>query len=89
MHQMKLNHSSNYNITLYRVVNEKVRYYSVKILPTLFGEFLLLREYGAVKNKEPTRVIKKYFSHIQESVIALEALVREKIKKGYFLYPCS
>ena len=84
MPQKKSNHFLSYKTTLYRVVNEKTRYYSLEILPTLFGEYLLVREFGGVKNKKPTRVIKKYFSSKEESVKAFEKLVEEKIKKGYF-----
>ncbi len=83
MPQKKLNHFLSYKVTLHRVVNEKVRYYSIEILPTLFGEYLLIRSFGGVKNKKPTRVIKEYFSHKEDSVKAFEKLVAEKVKKGY------
>ncbi len=85
MLQTKSNHSLNYKVRLYREVNDNLRYYTLNILPTLFGEYLLIREFGGVKNKKPTRVIKKYFSHIEECQKVLDSLVCEKIKKGYFV----
>lgn len=84
MLQMRLNHSlTSKRVVLFRNVNEKSRYYSIEINPTLFGEILLTREYGGVKNKKPTRVIKEYFSHLEDSQKAMERLVYKKIKKGY------
>jgi len=71
-------------VTLYREVNKKLRYYSFYLYPTLFGEFLLLREFGGMNNKKPTGIIKEYFYQMEDSVEALSALVRAKMKKGYF-----
>ena len=85
MPQKKSNHFLSYKTTLYRVVNEKTRYYSLEILPTLFGEYMLIREFGGVKNKKPTRIIKEYFSYKEDGIKAFEKLVEEKVKKGYFL----
>jgi predicted DNA-binding WGR domain protein len=73
----------NYKLTLYREVNKNIRYYTLKLCPTLFGEFLLIKEFGGVKNKKPTGIIKEYFSHIEECKNAFDLLVYEKIKKGY------
>jgi len=70
--------------TLYREVNHNLRYYSLTLCPTLFGEYLLTKEYGSVKNKKPTRVIKEYFSHFEDSVTVIEKFIETKIKKGYF-----
>jgi hypothetical protein len=36
--------------TLYREVNGKMRYYKIKTYLTLFGEYLLIREWGGVDN---------------------------------------
>lgn len=52
MPQMKLNHSLIYKkVILHRSVNKKRRYYSLELTSTLFGEILLTREYGGLKNK--------------------------------------
>ena len=83
MIEKKSHHYLNYKLTLYRDVNTNIRYYTFRLYPTLFGEFLLIKEFGGIKNKRPTGIIKEYFSHIEECVEALDHLVREKIKKGY------
>ena len=80
---MKLKSGLNYKTTLYREVEGKVRYYSLTLYPTLFNEFLLVREFGGVKNKKPTRVIKAYFSNLDDSMKVFESLIGLKQKKGY------
>jgi len=84
MLQMKSNHYSNYKLTLYREVNNKIRYYTLKLYPTLFGEFLLVKEFGSTQNKKPTRIRKEYFSHLDESIVVIENFINVKMKKGYF-----
>jgi len=69
--------------TLYREVMGRHRYYRLLTYPTLFGEFLLIREFGSMKNKKPTGVIKEYFSSVLELENTLNKIYREKIKKGY------
>jgi len=69
--------------TLYREVNSKLRYYTLNIEPTLFDEYLLTREYGSVKNKKPTRIIKEYYSNLEESISVFNKLITKKLKKGY------
>ena len=84
MLQMRLNHSLIYKkVILYRIVNQKVRYYSLQLRPTLFKEIMLTREYGSLNNKKPTRVIKEYFSSMENSIRALERLIRLKKRRGY------
>jgi len=78
--------SNNSSITLYREVNKRVRYYSLKLYPTLFGEYLLIREYGGLKNKKPTRVIKEYYESVPEALMALKRLIKHKSDKGYTNY---
>ena len=68
---------------LYRTVNQKKRYYSLELTPTLFGQILLTREYGGLKNKKPTGIIKEYFSNLQDAVMAFENLVHLKQRKEY------
>ena len=86
MPQMRLNHYLTYKkVILYRVVNQKIRYYSIELTPTLFGEMLLTRKYGGLKNKKPTRVIKEYFSSVEDSINAFESIFSLKQKKGYSL----
>ena len=82
-HQMKLKNYLTFNQILYREVNGKARYYRLIIYLTLFEEYLLVREYGAVKNKKPTRTIKKYFPNLLDAKSAFEILMISKLQKGY------
>ncbi len=84
-HQISKN-CLNSNITLYREVDHKIRYYSLKLYPTLFEEVILERSFGSVKNKKPTRVIKEYFFHIEDAFAELEIVLRSKLAKGYVNY---
>jgi len=70
-------------VTLYREVKGRVRYYSLGLYPTLFGEYLLVREFGGVKNKKPTRVMKEYFDRLEDVLELLSKLTVDKLKKGY------
>ena len=81
-HQKSKSYLSS-KVTLYREVKGRVRYYSLALYPTLFGEYLLVREYGGVKNKRPTRVMKEYFPHIEDALQLLTRLTVDKLKKGY------
>ena len=68
---------------LYRCVNHKVRYYKLYLTPTLFGEYLFVREYGSVKYKKPTRVIREYYSSLEEAFSKFDKKLREKLFRGY------
>ena len=85
MDHQKLKSYLSSKVTLYREVKGKVRYYSLALYPTLFGEYLLVREFGGVKNKRPTRVMKKYFNHSQDALNLLAKLMTDKLQKGYVL----
>ena len=76
--------TQKYKITLYREVNNKTRYYSIRIYPTLFGEYLIYKEYGNIRNKKPTRIIKEYTKTIDEAIKIYDCKVVQKLKKGYF-----
>ena len=83
MDQKKSKSCLSSRVTLYREVKGRVRYYSLVLYPTLFDEYLLIREFGGVKNKKPTRVIKEYFDHIEDALQLLSKLTVDKMKKGY------
>jgi len=83
MHQMKLKNCLSYKKTFYREVAGRIRYYSFKVYPTLFNEYILVREYGNIKNKKTTRVINTYFSKLDELVVSMESILSAKIYKGY------
>jgi predicted DNA-binding WGR domain protein len=83
MDQMRSKSCLNSKITLYREVNHRIRYYTLQYYPTLFGEWLLVRSYGSLKNKRPTRVLKEYFSSFTDLDIFLTKLLKTKTNKGY------
>ena len=83
MHQTKLKNYLSYNRTLYREVSGRVRYYSFRVYPTLFNEYILVRRYGSIKNKKPTRVINTYFSKLDELILFMESILLAKVCKGY------
>ena len=86
MVQMRSKSSLTSNITtLYREVNGRVRYYSIKTYLTLFGEYLLVREWGGVDNKRATGEKQNYFSTLHELIVAVEKIVILKSKKGYYV----
>jgi len=84
MDQMRSKSSLTSNITtLYREVNGRVRYYKIKTYLTLFGEYLLIREWGGVDNKKATGQKQSYFTTFDEIVSAVEQITLIKSKKGY------
>ena len=84
MVQMKLKNSLTYNMTtLYREVDGRVRYYKLRTYLTLFGEYLLIREWGGVDNKRATGQKQNYFATLNEVTNAVEKIIILKSKKGY------
>jgi len=69
--------------TLYREVNGRVRYYKISTYLTLFGEYLLIREWGGVENKKATGQKQSYFSSMSEVSSATQNIILQKEKKGY------
>ncbi len=85
MYSINFLKTKNMHITLYRSVKGRLRYYTIKLYPTLFNEYLLVREFGGVKNKKPTRSIKVYFSLLDDAMLYYQTIIQVKIKKGYHL----
>lgn len=84
MPQTRSKSSLSSNITtLYREVKGRVRYYKITFYPTLFGEYLLVREWGGVGNKRATGEKKSYFSHFEDVMDSMKKIIRSKEKKGY------
>ncbi len=83
MLQMRSKNSLTSNTTLYREVNGRVRYYRLKAFLTLFGEYLLIREWGGVDNKRATGQKLKYFSCLKDLQRVVETILHAKTKKGY------
>ena len=71
---------------LHREVNKRVRYYSIRVYKTLFGEYLVENSYGSLKNKRATGVIQEYFQTLDDALVASNKKVEQKLKKGYNRY---
>jgi len=61
----------------------RVNYYKVNIYPTLFGDFLIQREYGATHFSKPTNVIKQYVDSNKEALLLLLNIAVDKKSLGY------
>jgi len=68
---------------LYRTVNERERYYTIQILPNLFGETLVIRTFGSSKNVKATRTIQEIFATQTEAYQKVDVLIASKRKRGY------
>jgi predicted DNA-binding WGR domain protein len=59
----------------------KHRIYKMFIAPSLFGEWLLVRERGHIGSAGQVR--SDHFANVGTALLALQKLVREKLKRGY------
>ena len=70
-------------VTLYRSVNKRIRYYRMYLAFTLFGECMLIKENGSLKNNSATRVVREYYATMSEALHVLQTKLQEKYKRGY------
>ena len=68
---------------LQREVNNRIRYYSLEIYKNLFGEYILEKKYGSLKNKRPTGVKKECYINVYDALFACTQKIQEKLNKGY------
>lgn len=68
---------------LFKNSNERTYYYKVSIYKTLFGDFLIQKEYGAAQNVKPTNIIKEYADSKKEAMFKLLDIVVDKKGLGY------
>jgi predicted DNA-binding WGR domain protein len=66
-----------------RQVNNRIRYYTVELIPNLFGEWMLIRTYGSIKKLKPTGVIREIYSNVEEARGSMKLLIKVKQDKGY------
>ena len=59
------------------------RFYALRALPTLFGEWDLVREWGRIGS--PGRVRRDQHPTESEAIIALTKLAEQKHRRGYAL----
>lgn len=70
-------------MTLLKNTNNRINYYKVSIYPTLFGDFLIEKEYGAMHFSKPTNIIKEYASSNKEALMILLDIAVDKKTLGY------
>jgi predicted DNA-binding WGR domain protein len=63
------------------------RFYQMHVVPGIFGDWSLVREWGRVGS--PGTVRKEWFESMEEAMIASEKLSEVKRKKGYKKLICS
>ena len=68
---------------LFKNTKDRVNYYKVNIYPTLFGDFLIQKEYGATHFSKPTNVIKEYVDSNKEALMLLLDIAVDKKSSGY------
>ena len=68
---------------LFKTKNNCVNYYKVNIYPTLFGDFLIQKEYGRSSNLKPTNIIKEYAHSNKEALLLMLDIALDKKNSGY------
>lgn len=70
-------------MTLLKNSNEQLYYYKINVYQTLFGDYLVQKEYGLKKNLKPTNIIKEYVSSKREALYKVLDIVVDKKELGY------
>ena len=68
---------------LFKNTSDRVNYYKVTIYPTLFGDFLIQKEYGTTHFSKPTNIIKQYVDSNKEALMVLLDIAVDKKSTGY------
>jgi hypothetical protein len=68
---------------LFKTAKSRVNYYKVDIYPTLFGDYLIQKEYGAIHFSKPTNVIKEYANTNREALLRMLDIAVNKKSLGY------
>ncbi len=68
---------------LFKNTNNRINYYKVSIYPTLFGDFLIQKEYGAVHFTKPTNIIKEYAHSNKQALMIMLDIAVDKKSMGY------
>jgi len=66
-------------------VKNQARFYSLTVLPNLFGEWSLQREWGRIGRSGQMRV--SFFPSQSQALFAFHHLKAAKIKRGYQVNP--
>jgi hypothetical protein len=73
--------------TMTRTVKGRIRYYTLELIPNLFGEWLLIRRYGSIKRCKPNNEISHIYATLQEAQHHGEQITLLKYKRGYRFTP--
>ncbi len=57
------------------------RFYALHAMPSLFGDWTLVREWGRIGS--PGRVVVNWFGTLEETRDAMAEKAREKVRRGY------
>ncbi len=68
---------------LFKSAKTRINYYKVDIYPTLFGDYLIQREYGAIHFNKPTNIIKQYANSNKEALLMMLDIAVDKKSLGY------
>ena len=68
---------------LFKNSNERIYYYKINVYQTLFGDFLIQKEYGASQNINPTNSIKEYADSKREAMFRVLDIAVDKKDLGY------
>jgi hypothetical protein len=68
---------------LFKTSNTRVYYYKINVYQTLFGDYLVQKEYGALSNLKPTNVIKEYAPSKKEAMYKVIDIAVDKKGLGY------
>ena len=68
---------------LFKTAKSRINYYKVDIYPTLFGDYLIQKEYGATHFTKPTNVIKEYADSNREALLRMLDIAVNKKSLGY------
>lgn len=68
---------------LFKNSNERLYYYKINVYKTLFGDFLIQKEYGAAQNIKPTNTIKEYVTSKREAMFRVMDIAVDKKDLGY------
>ena len=63
--------------------NERLYYYKINVYQTLFGDYLVQKEYGLKQNLKPTNVIKEYAKSKREALYRVLDIAIDKKELGY------
>ena len=68
---------------LFKNTKDRVNYYKINIYPTLFGDYLIQKEYGVVHYNRPTNIIKEYTQSNKEALVLMLDTALDKKSSGY------